>query len=113
MALPVVLHQDPPEVRVAHDPDAHHVPGLALVPVGGRPDLHDARDRLVLVEPSLDAHAAAARDAQQVVVHREALRLPLREAPPGPPGRAGWIPAPPRSPLARASPPPPTPGVPR
>src|SRR4051812_50090643 len=75
MALPVVLHQDPAEVRVALDPDAHHVPGLTLVPVRGRPDGHDARDRLVLVEPDPDAYAARTRDRDQLVIHREALPL--------------------------------------
>src|SRR5439155_7495098 len=58
VALPVVLHQDPGEVRVALGADAHQVPGLALVPVGGRPDRDDARNRLAVVEPDLDANPA-------------------------------------------------------
>ena len=65
---------------MALDPDSHHVPGLPLVPVGGRPDRDHALDRLVVVEPDLDADALPARNGDQVVVHREALRLRLRRA---------------------------------
>src|SRR5919199_4964635 len=78
--LPVVVHEDPSEVGVALDPDAHQVPGLALVPVGGRPDLDDARYRLAGVDPHLEAEPRRARPGrEQVVAHREALRLELRE----------------------------------
>src|SRR5436190_13465100 len=77
---PVVRHQDPREVRVALDPDAHHVPGLALVPVGGRPDGDDARHRLAVVQPDLDAHPRRALpDGEQVVVDGEPLRLRRRQ----------------------------------
>ena len=35
--LPLVRHQDPPQVRMAGEPDPEHVERLALEPVGGRP----------------------------------------------------------------------------
>src|ERR671930_1577341 len=76
--LPVVVHQDARQVRVALDPDPHEVPGLTLVPVGGRPDVDDARHRLAVVDPHLEAEPRCARpQRQQVVVHRDALRLQL------------------------------------
>src|SRR5581483_1847657 len=75
------LHQDPPKVRVPLDRNPHQVPGLALEPVRGRPDRDDALDRLAVVEPHLQPHARRAfLEPQQVVVHREALRLRRRQA---------------------------------
>ena len=47
---PVVLHDDAAQIRVPLDRDAHQVVGLALVPVRGRPDADDARDRLAVVD---------------------------------------------------------------
>src|SRR5262245_43533253 len=66
---------------MAFEADAHHVEGLPLVPVGGRPDRHDARDALAVLEP--DLHADGRRplpDGEQVVVDREPRRLRLRGA---------------------------------
>src|SRR4029453_10972413 len=81
VALPVLGHEDADEVVVALEADAQHVPRLALEPVGGRPDREDARDRLVVVEPDLDADADRILvDAKEVVRDREALRLPVRDA---------------------------------
>src|SRR6266516_961501 len=81
VALPVVIHQDALEVRMTSDADAHQVPGLALVPVGGRPDGDNARHRLVLVQVDLDAHAwRTPLEPQQVVGHGKTLRLRLRQA---------------------------------
>src|SRR5689334_20128378 len=78
--LPVVVHDDPREVRVALDADAHQVPGLALVPVGGRPDLDDARHRLAVVDPHLEPEPRRTRpQREQVVAHREALGLAFGE----------------------------------
>src|SRR2546430_12721381 len=54
MALPVVVEENPLQVRVAADLDAHQVPRLALVPIGRRPDLDHGRHRVALVEPRLD-----------------------------------------------------------
>jgi hypothetical protein len=80
MALPIVLHQDADEVRVAIEPDAHQVPRLALVPVGGGPDRYDAGHRLAVIEPHLNSDArAAVPQCQQVVVEREAPGLRLGE----------------------------------
>src|SRR4249919_4218571 len=53
VTLPVLVHQDADEIGVALDPDAHHVEGLSLVPVGGRPDRDHARYRLPVVAPDL------------------------------------------------------------
>ena len=80
MPFPVVFHQDPAEVRVAVEGDAHHVVGLALVPVGGRPDLDHAGHALTVLEPELDADDVRTRNRQQVVVEREAGGLRVRPA---------------------------------
>jgi hypothetical protein len=81
MPLPVVLHEDPGVVGMAVEADAHHVPGLSLVPVGGRPDRDDARDGLSVVEPDLHAEpGSAVTHGEQVVVDGEALRLRPRHA---------------------------------
>ncbi len=78
--FPVLRHEDPDEVRVPLEADAHHVPGLALEPVGGGPDRDQARDRLAVVEPDLHAEPLGlVVDAEQVVRDREALRLRDRE----------------------------------
>src|SRR5256714_7466277 len=78
--LPVVVHEDPRQVRVALDPDSHQVVGLALVPVRGRPYLDDTRHRLAVVDPHLEAKPRrAGPQREQVVADREALRLELGE----------------------------------
>src|ERR1035437_4846975 len=46
---PVVRHEDPRQRRVPVELDAEHVPGLTLVPVVGRVDLHDGGDVTVIV----------------------------------------------------------------
>ncbi len=69
---------------MAFEVDAHHVPGLALVPVCRRPDADDARRGFAVVEPDLHADtprlAGAGIDAKQVVVDGEALGLRLGSA---------------------------------
>src|SRR5207248_5248102 len=60
VAFPVVLEQDPHEIRMAVEADAHQVELLALVPVGGRPHAYDARHGLAVIEPRLQAHARRA-----------------------------------------------------
>jgi hypothetical protein len=56
--------------------DAEHVPGLALVEVGGRVDAGDARDVRVLERHlRLQPEAAAERHRQQVVDDVEPLGL--------------------------------------
>ena len=63
---------------MAVEADAHHVEGLPLVPVGGRPDRHDARNALVVPEPDLNPDDRRARpDREQVVVDGEPRRLRL------------------------------------
>jgi hypothetical protein len=79
MPFPVVRHQDPDEVGMADEADAHHVPGLALEPVGGRPDRQDAVHGLAVVEPDLEGHPSRLlRDTKELVRDGEALRLRLR-----------------------------------
>src|SRR6478735_640997 len=81
MALPVLGHQDPDEVRVAAEDDPHQVERLALEPVGGRPDGDDRGDLLAVVDPCLDPDALrCVGDPEQVVDDREPLRLRVRHA---------------------------------
>src|SRR5207249_8523564 len=76
VAFPVVLHEDAPVVRVAVEADAHQVEGLTLVPVCGRPDIDEARNVFVLVDPGLQPHARrACTEPEQVVADRESVRL--------------------------------------
>ena len=64
---------------MAVEADPHHVEGLPLVPVGGWPHRHDARDALAVLEPDLDADGRRPfPDGEQVVVDREPRRLGLR-----------------------------------
>jgi hypothetical protein len=63
---------------MAVEANAHHVEGLSLVPVGGRPDRHDARDALAVLEPDLNPDdRRASPDREQVVVDGESGRLRL------------------------------------
>src|SRR4051812_43274303 len=76
VALPVLGHEKPFEVRVAFEHDPHQVELLALVPVAGRPDRDDARHTLALVGPALEPRARRAlSQREQVIADREALRL--------------------------------------
>jgi hypothetical protein len=64
---------------MAVEADAHHVEGLPLVPVRGRPDRHDARDARAVLEPDLHPDdGRASPDREQVVVDGEPGRLRLR-----------------------------------
>jgi hypothetical protein len=81
VALPVVLHDDPAEVRVAVEADPHQIEGLSLVPVGCGPHRDDARDALAVFEPDLDPDdRRAGADRQQVVIDGEPGRLGLGRA---------------------------------
>jgi hypothetical protein len=81
VALPVVLHDDPAEVGVALEADAHQVECLSLVPVGRGPHRDDARDALAIFEPNLDPDdRRPGTERQQVVVEGEAGRLGLGRA---------------------------------
>src|SRR5262249_41713055 len=84
---------------------AHHVPDLALLPVGGRPDRDDGRDGLLVIDPHL--HTEASRlartraDAEQVVVDGETLRLLRRHPLQAPRARAVQVAAGLATPVAR------------
>src|SRR6267143_2822764 len=43
-SLPTLRHEDPPQIGVTVEADPEQVPGLALVPVRGRPDRGEARN---------------------------------------------------------------------
>ena len=68
VAGPVVGHQDPGQRGVAVEDDAEHVERLALVPVVGGVDVHDARDVGVGVgRGDLEPDAAVEGHREQVV----------------------------------------------
>ena len=72
MTLPIVGHQDAPQVGVAAEVDAEHVEHLPLVPVGGREDWGDAgRVRLLPRQFGFDADIAGLVKGEQVVVEGE------------------------------------------
>src|SRR5262249_33295318 len=75
MALPCRRHQDAPQMRMAVEDDAEHVPHLALVPVGRGPDAGDGVQRRALVrERHLDPHVLVALEGEQVIDDREVAR---------------------------------------
>ena len=75
VALPGRRHQYPLEVGMAVEGDAEHVPDLALVPVGGGPDIDDAgQRRLVAGERHLDADVVVTFVGKKVVDDREVAR---------------------------------------
>ena len=66
---------------MAAEDDPEHVPGLALEPVGGRPDRDHGVDLLAVVEPRLHAYPdGVGAEPEQVVVDREPLRLRVGHA---------------------------------
>src|SRR5512135_2518486 len=78
VALPVVRHQYPPEVRVAFEPYAEQVVRLALVPVGRPPDrAHRRHPGVFLLYRDLQAQRMAVRYGVEVVYDLEARRLRL------------------------------------
>ncbi|EGE58076.1 hypothetical protein RHECNPAF_35000133 [Rhizobium etli CNPAF512] len=54
-ALEAFPHIDPAKIRMSREPDAIHVPGLTLVPVGGAPDSRDRRHFRRIAKAALDA----------------------------------------------------------
>ena len=75
VARPGRGQQDSRQVRVSSEDDPEHVPHFALVPVRGRPEVGDRRERrVVLVERHLDAHVSISVIRQQVVHHGEIVR---------------------------------------
>ncbi len=77
MPLVVVLrHQDPPQVGVAAERDAHEVVDLALQEIGPLPDAGERGDRrIVLGHPRLDPDSEAVREREEVVDHFEAVLI--------------------------------------
>ena len=73
IALPLLRHQDPPQVGMIHDIDAELVVDLALQPVGGGPELRHRLDRILLADPHLDAQPVPEPGRVQAVDHVEAL----------------------------------------
>ena len=72
-ALEAFPHVDPAQVGMALEPDPVHVPGLALMPVGGAPDPRHRRDARRIAEAALDANAPFVRQRIEVV-HRLVAR---------------------------------------
>ena len=73
MSLPVFRHQDPAPVGMSCEVHAEHVEHFALEPVRAGPDRGHRRDRLVLGDPGLHAHATAVARRVQAVDHIEAF----------------------------------------
>src|SRR5690606_23547135 len=78
MTLPVIGHQDPPQVGVARKADPEEVIHLPLSPVGRRPEVGDGRHLRRLLRdghPQLEASRllgpAVALEGQEVVDHLE------------------------------------------
>ena len=68
-------HENPLQVRVPVEADAEHVPHLALVPVGGGPDVDGAgQRRRVARERHLYAHVGVAVVGEEVIDNREVAR---------------------------------------
>ena len=78
VALPGGGQQDAPQVGVAAEADAEHVPGFPLVPVGVGPHADRSGHFVRLDDRHLDAELLHRADAEQVIDHAElGGRLPL------------------------------------
>src|SRR5687767_343922 len=67
MALPVVGHQQAPEIGMIGKHDAEHVPHFALEPAGRRPHALNRWNGVVRGGSNLQAEAQAVRNREQVV----------------------------------------------
>src|SRR4029453_7532635 len=75
VARPSLGHQNPFKVRVTVKSDPEHVPHFALVPVGGGPDIGNARQRkLVLRKGYLDAQIFVSIEGQKMIDNGEITR---------------------------------------
>src|SRR6185312_2968337 len=75
MPLPRRRHEDAPEVAVAVEADAEHVPDLALVPARRRPEVGDRwKRRLFTDERNLEADVGVSFEREQVIDDREVAR---------------------------------------
>jgi hypothetical protein len=83
MAHPGGRHEEAPQVGMACEGDAEHVPGLALIPICRRPDIDHTRQRRVLtVKRHLDAHIGIAFIGEELIDNGEiACRLILAAGP--------------------------------
>src|SRR6267143_3073578 len=69
----LLVHEEPHQIRVAAEPQAEHVPHLALEPVRDGPEADGARhDRIVLLHARLDPHAVVVGHRVEVVDDLEA-----------------------------------------
>src|SRR5947207_11244506 len=74
IADPIVGAENAPQVRVAIEDDAEHVVSLALVPVGGAPQIGDAGDvRIVARTKNFDGKFVLEIEAPQIVDDGEFL----------------------------------------
>src|SRR5262249_23659999 len=67
MELEVVGHQDAPPIGMPVEDDADEIVGLALLPVGPRPDGGDGRAAVRLGEPHLQPQARVVPERVEVV----------------------------------------------
>src|SRR5262245_9433139 len=73
-----IPHQDPPQVRVASEPDPHHVVDFPLVPISGFPNRRDTRSLGFLFrDVRFQTQVASMPIAVEVVYKREAWVLPV------------------------------------
>src|SRR6266571_7178671 len=74
MALPLVGHQDPPQIRMALERDPEQIKRLPFVPVGGAPDAGHRGGRLSVGDADLQINPVPPRDGEEVVNDLETLR---------------------------------------
>src|SRR5215831_10965070 len=73
IALPLVGQKDARQVRMSSKNDPKHVERFALQPIGCRPNLGNARDRLAIASPSLHPQALILCEGIKVEHQVEAL----------------------------------------
>src|SRR5581483_2188207 len=84
MPFELFIHQEALDVRPVGEPDAEHVPDLALEPVGARPQVAGRHRTGVAAQPGGERYAAADEAGRRVEAHEavdelEALVRPLEE----------------------------------
>src|ERR671923_1959955 len=79
MTVPGGGHQNAPEVWMALEDDAEHIPDFALIPIGRGPEINDAADGgEFALERDLEADVGVAIVGQELIDHGEiAVRLPM------------------------------------
>ena len=72
MAFEFIIHQNPPQIRVAFKFDAEHIPNLALEPIGNGPNRrHRRHDGICFRHINLQPQALVSRHRQQMINHDE------------------------------------------